>query len=109
MTTVLSAKWKMALGSCSSTFVSRKKFFRIGPYGVPRIDQAFQRFKVRKWRRRCSPLDLMKTWKCTICGCVDGSDAAPAHCTECGARDTMFVASDEPPHGIEHNPLQPRD
>lgn len=21
----------------------------------------------------------------------------------------MFVASDEPPHGIEHNPLQPRD
>ena len=51
----------------------------------------------------------MNTWKCTICGFVDGSDAAPAHCPECGALDTMFVKSNEPPHGIEHNPLQPKD
>jgi predicted nucleic acid-binding Zn-ribbon protein len=51
----------------------------------------------------------MKTWKCTICGVVDGSEAAPAHCPECGARDVMFVASDEPPHGIEHNPMQAHD
>ena len=51
----------------------------------------------------------MKTWKCTICGFVDGAEATPAHCPECGARDTMFVPSDEPPHGIEHNPIQPHD
>jgi hypothetical protein len=49
------------------------------------------------------------SWKCTICGFVDGGEVAPAHCPECGARDSMFVRSNEPPHGIEHNPLQPRD
>jgi len=49
------------------------------------------------------------SWKCTICGFVDGGELAPAHCPECGARDVMFVRSDEPPHGIEHNPLQPHD
>jgi hypothetical protein len=51
----------------------------------------------------------MNTWKCTICGFVDGSEVTPAHCAECGAVEAMFVRSDEPPHGIEHNPLQPRD
>lgn len=51
----------------------------------------------------------MTTWKCTICGFVDGSERAPAHCPECGALEAMFVASAEPPHGIEHNPIQPRD
>jgi predicted nucleic acid-binding Zn-ribbon protein len=51
----------------------------------------------------------MNTWKCTICGFVDGSEVVPAHCPECGARDTMFVPSTEPPHGIPHNPLQPHD
>ena len=51
----------------------------------------------------------MNTWKCTICGCVDGSEVVPAHCPECGAVESMFVASDEPPHGIEHNPIQPHD
>jgi hypothetical protein len=49
------------------------------------------------------------SWKCTICGFVVGEDVAPAHCPECGARDVMFEQSDEPPHGIEHNPLQPHD
>jgi rubredoxin len=49
------------------------------------------------------------SWRCTICGYVDGGDAPPAHCPECDARDAMFVASDEQPHGIPHNPLQPRD
>jgi rubredoxin len=54
--------------------------------------------------------ELMATsWKCTICGFVDGGPEPPAHCPECGARPTMFVESDEPPHGIAHNPLQPRD
>ena len=51
----------------------------------------------------------MSTWKCTICGFVDGSEQAPAHCPECGALQSMLVRSSEPPHGIEHNPLQPRD
>jgi rubredoxin len=51
----------------------------------------------------------MNTWKCTICGFVDGGEAAPAHCPECGAVETMFVASNERPHGIEHNPIQPHD
>ncbi len=51
----------------------------------------------------------MMTWKCTICGCVEGSETAPAHCPECGAVESMFERSLEPPHGIEHNPLQPRD
>ncbi|HEX4509539.1 MAG TPA: hypothetical protein VH328_05650 [Burkholderiaceae bacterium] len=50
-----------------------------------------------------------KTWKCTICGVVDGGISPPAHCSECGARDAMFVESEEPPHGIAHNPIQPRD
>jgi rubredoxin len=52
---------------------------------------------------------IMTTWKCTICGFVDGSELAPAHCPECGALQSMLVRSNEPPHGIEHNPLQPRD
>ena len=52
---------------------------------------------------------MQASWKCTICGFVDGADRPPAHCPECGARDTMFVESDEPPHGIAHNPLQPHD
>jgi hypothetical protein len=51
----------------------------------------------------------MNTWKCTICGFVDGAEKAPAHCQECGAVAAMFVASSEPPHGIEHNPIQPHD
>ena len=51
----------------------------------------------------------MNTWKCTICGFVDGSEAAPAHCPECHAVDAMFVRSDEEPHGIAHNPIQPHD
>ncbi|HXU72825.1 MAG TPA: hypothetical protein VN947_26075 [Polyangia bacterium] len=51
----------------------------------------------------------MNTWKCTICGFVDGSEVAPPHCNECGAVDTMFVRSDESPHGIPHNPIQPHD
>jgi rubredoxin len=50
-----------------------------------------------------------KSWKCTICGFVVGEAAPPAHCPECGARDVMFVASTEEPHGIAHNPLQARD
>ncbi len=54
-------------------------------------------------------ISLMSNWKCTICGDVVEGDAAPAHCPECGARDTMFVRSDEPPHGIAHNPIQPHD
>jgi rubredoxin len=53
--------------------------------------------------------DGMTSWKCTICGFVDGGEAAPAHCPECTARDAMFVATDEPPHGIPHNPMQPHD
>jgi hypothetical protein len=48
-------------------------------------------------------------WRCTICGAVLGASAPPAHCPECGARDAMFVATEEPPHGLEHNPMQPRD
>ena len=51
----------------------------------------------------------MTTWKCTICGFVDGSEAVPAHCPECGAVEGMFVASNEAPHGIEHNRFQPLD
>src|SRR5689334_21907697 len=51
----------------------------------------------------------MRTWKCTICGAVVGGDEPPAHCSECGARHLMFEPSLEPPHGIPHNPLQPRD
>jgi rubredoxin len=51
----------------------------------------------------------MTTWKCTICGFVDGSEQAPAHCPECHALQAMFVHSAEAPHGIEHNPMQPRD
>jgi rubredoxin len=49
------------------------------------------------------------SWKCTICGFVEGADTPPRRCPECGARDTMFVPTDEPPHGIAHNPLQPHD
>lgn len=52
---------------------------------------------------------MAHTWKCTICGLVDGSDAPPAHCPECDARAAMFVESDEAPHGIPHNPIQPHD
>jgi hypothetical protein len=48
-------------------------------------------------------------WRCTICRDVVAGQAAPAHCPECGARAVMFVPTDEPPHGVEHNPLQPRD
>ena len=51
---------------------------------------------------------MAPTWKCTICGLVDGSYDPPAHCPECSARREMFEASDEPPHGIGHNPMQPR-
>jgi rubredoxin len=54
-------------------------------------------------------LAMDKTWKCTICGFVAGEATPPSHCPECGARDAMFVRSEEPPHGISHNPLQPRD
>jgi len=49
------------------------------------------------------------SWKCTICGFVDGAAQPPAHCPECAARDTMFVRTDEAPHGIAHNPFQPHD
>lgn len=52
---------------------------------------------------------MAASWKCTICGFVDGGMGAPAHCPECGARDAMFVESDEEPHGIPHNPMQARD
>lgn len=51
----------------------------------------------------------MSNWRCTICGLVSGGESPPAHCPECGARDAMFEPTREPPHGIEHNPLQPRD
>jgi len=47
--------------------------------------------------------------KCTICGFVVAGEQPPAHCPECGARDSMFTATEEPPHGIPHNPLQPHD
>jgi rubredoxin len=59
------------------------------------------------WRLQLS--QGMSTWKCTICGFVLGDEAAPAHCPECGARDVMFEPSDEEPHGIPHNPIQPHD
>ncbi len=49
------------------------------------------------------------TWRCTICGFVDGGETPPSHCPECGARDVMFEPSSEPPHGVPHNPIQPRD
>jgi hypothetical protein len=62
-----------------------------------------------KMARRLQLQAGMSTWKCTICGFVDGSQEAPAHCPECGARDAMFVASDEAPHGIPHNKFQPHD
>ena len=52
---------------------------------------------------------MAKSWKCTVCGIVDGAEWPPVHCEECGARDTMFVASTEEPRGIAHNPLQPHD
>jgi hypothetical protein len=48
-------------------------------------------------------------WKCTICGLVVSGPAAPAHCPECAARREMFSISDEQPHGIAHNPIQPHD
>jgi hypothetical protein len=51
----------------------------------------------------------MNTWKCTICGCVEGGTIPPEHCHECGARRAMFEPSNEPPHGIDHNPIQPHD
>jgi hypothetical protein len=51
----------------------------------------------------------MTTWKCTICGCVEGGTEPPHRCPECGAREAMFVRSNEPPHGIAHNPIQPHD
>jgi predicted nucleic acid-binding Zn-ribbon protein len=47
--------------------------------------------------------------RCTICGIVLGTTEAPAHCPECGARREMFVTTDEEPHGIAHNPMQPHD
>jgi len=47
--------------------------------------------------------------RCTICGIVLDAPEAPAHCPECGARREMFVATDEEPHGIAHNPMQPHD
>ena len=48
--------------------------------------------------------------RCTICGYVlDGTKTPPAHCPECGARATMFTPTSEPPHGVPHNPFQPRD
>jgi len=49
------------------------------------------------------------TWKCTICGLVEATEAPPAHCPECGARREMFEPSNEPPHGVAHNPIQPRE
>jgi hypothetical protein len=49
------------------------------------------------------------TWKCTICGLVLGDERPPEHCPECGARDVMFVRSDEAPHALPHNPIQPHD
>jgi rubredoxin len=64
---------------------------------------------VPEWRGRCTISVGMNTWKCTICGFVSGDESAPAHCPECGAVVAMFVPSTEPPHGIPHNPLQPRD
>ena len=51
----------------------------------------------------------MQSWKCTICGFVAGGPEAPEHCPECSAVRAMFVESSEAPHGIPHNPLQPRD
>ena len=54
--------------------------------------------------------DLLRmSYKCTICGTVAGGDAAPAHCPECDAVRAMFVTTEEGPHGIPHNPLQPHD
>lgn len=50
----------------------------------------------------------MGNWKCTICGLVCAGER-PVHCPECGARDTMFEPTAEVPHGVEHNPLQPKD
>jgi rubredoxin len=52
---------------------------------------------------------MSPTWKCTICGLVEAGAESPAFCPECGARREMFIPSDEEPHGIAHNPLQPRD
>lgn len=55
------------------------------------------------------PDDSKVNRKCSICGFVLAGSEAPNHCPECGARRTMFEASDEPPHGIPHNPFQPVD
>src|SRR3954451_23645468 len=96
MMTVLSSKEKMARGSWSNTLVSRTKFFFMGIHGVSRMARSNQ-WIVARPLQICGP---MNSWKCTICGFVDGAEKAPAHCPECGSRDTMFVASDEAPHGI---------
>ena len=47
--------------------------------------------------------------KCTICGVVLAAVTPPARCPECGALGAMFRPTSEPPHGIPHNPLMPRD
>ncbi len=47
--------------------------------------------------------------RCTICGLVRSGAAVPDRCPECGARGLLFEPTDEPPHGIPHNPFQPRD
>ena len=46
---------------------------------------------------------------CTICGYVVAGPAPPPHCPECRARDGMFAPTSESPHGVPHNPFQPRD
>jgi rubredoxin len=48
-------------------------------------------------------------WKCTICHFVLAAERPPGHCPECSARDAMFEKTNEAPHPINHNPLQPRD
>jgi hypothetical protein len=48
-------------------------------------------------------------FKCTICGLVLDETRPPPRCPECGALASMFRPTDEPAHGIAHNPLQPRD
>jgi rubredoxin len=57
-----------------------------------------------------TPTSEQPNRKCTICGFVlSGSEPPPPHCPECGAVPAMFQPTDEPPHGIPHNPFQPHD
>src|SRR5262245_3344445 len=96
----------MACGSCRSTLVSRMKFFCTAGCGTtePRREASHAGGRLAA-SEGMSP----DHQKCTICGIVLDAERPPAHCPECGALAAMFRPTDEPPHGIEHNPLQPRD